>query len=190
MTDRRLTRRRFIRDAAVTTTAAYIALDTAGSAWGGEARSIPDDLMTGVVEAVTGPRSATVSIHGRGSAHVALAQDAFIDQGFVEATSGHSAVSDLTSFYPGEKVAIRAHQSGRTLTSTEFQSIYQEMRGVVVSDDGDELQTSSGAVRLPTRVRENMGLSRLHGREHFSASVWINPATDEAIAVDFRLAQE
>jgi hypothetical protein len=179
MESKRLTRRMFIRRGGAVASAVAVGLvvDSSSAAGG------PDsDLTVGRFVRAQGPRAAVISDLGGNSVPVSLDSAAFVVHG------ADGVVDTIAAFLPGEEVVVRGARSAAGVAALEFQSVYTAVVGTVSPDrDGGVIATSSGQVRVPPRVVQRHAPSGLRAGEACEATIWTNPETGEATALDLTL---
>ena len=178
MGSRRLTRRALVQGAAASTVGVAATLGTAGQASAGT-----DDPATlaGYFVRATGARSGVVSLVGEGPIDVTLDPEAFVAHG------AEGVVRNLTTFVPGEEVAVRGSRAGGGIVALEFQSVYTAVVGTLAGTGADRsLHTPSGPVRLPAAVARRDVPADAQSGSTWHASVWVHPVTSEATVVGLR----
>ena len=157
-----------------------VALAGEGSAMASPAdlSSETGDLVTGTIARVTSPRSVALGLSDGGAVDVVLSNDAEVMRGH------HGLVGDLSSFVPGDRVVATGERTDSTFLAGEFQTLYNELHGSVLHDDGNTLTTSVGTLRVPIDARG--GSPNFEAGDEFSAGVWQDPTTADIIAVAVR----
>jgi hypothetical protein len=171
----RFTRRRFVKTGIVATLAAGVSLEAGAK----DAVAGPEsDLVVGHFVLAREARVGIVKLINGESAEVRLDSSAFVAHG----TDG--IVDTLERFVPGEEVAVRGMNVAGVITATELQSVYTSVAGTMNGlPDGRSLSTSSGRVHVPEDVFQAAGPAVRTGSQ-CTATIWTNPATGEATAVD------
>lgn len=180
MGSHRLTRRALVKGAAASTVGVAATLGTAGQASAGT-----DDSTTaaGYFVRATGARSGVVSLVGEGPIDVTLDPEAFVVHG------ADGVVRSLTTFVPGEEVAVRGPRTGGGIVALEFQSVYTAVIGTLAGTGADRsLNTPSGRVRVPAAVASRDVPADARSGSTWHATVWVHPVTSETSVVGLRKA--
>lgn len=177
MDSHRLSRRTFVARGVASAMAAGVALEAVSKAG---AAGQTDDLIVGRFASAHGARQGVVSIAGGRSVPVMLDSGAFVAHG------AEGIVDGLTAFVPGEQVMVRGVTSEWGVTAVELQSVYRRVTGTVTVDGAAYvLATPFGQrVRVPKQVAQLHVPAGVRSGATYSASIWSDPATGEATAVD------
>ncbi len=95
-------------------------------------------------------------------------------------------VDGLTAFVPGEEVVVRGEASGRGIAAVELQSVYTSVAGTVAADGAAYVLVTPSElrVRVPREVVQRDVPSGVRSGMAYSATIWTNPRTGEATALD------
>lgn len=146
MGERTSTRLGFLRRGASATLAAGVGTGiVAAGASAGEA-----DRFVGTIVDVR-PDGARVAVEGAGVIELTLAANADISHGPAAERS-----VDLAAFRLNDEIAFTGTGAGGTVAATSVHVVYRNFSGVVISDEGSFIRTTSGDILIPSSVRRDL----------------------------------
>jgi len=148
---------------------------------------LPEDsekVVAGVVENVESPRILKVRSFRKKPVSIQFSDDATFWRG----RSGR--VAGLDAFIPGDEVVAEGQLVADGFAATTLMSLYRAIEGRIVQQQGNNLQTSSGAVRLTpdtTLLRGDgfvsKSLDELAVGDYIVGDAWHDPLTDDLIVM-------
>lgn len=153
---------------------------------GAHASSADPPVVAGTLVRVDSPRSAIVDPVEGSRLTVTLAPDAYVSRGHF------GALPDLSSFVPGDKVAIDGQSEGPALTATRFQSLYFPASGSITGLDGTVANTTAGKLFVPSdedRAHYPIlaAIPPVHVGDSFEAEIWHDPGRAHPVVVSLRV---
>ncbi len=178
MDEHRLTRRSLVVGSIASAAAVAVGIDAASRAGAGTS---DDNVVVGRFVRAQGARSGVISVDDR-SMQVVLDRQSVVFHG------PDGVVGTLVPFLPGEEVVVVGKVSDGTIFADQVQTVYTRVNGNVAATAGGLLLlTPTGMrVRVPPAVVKRDEPSGIHNDAIYSSSIWTNPVTGEATAMDLR----